>query len=141
MSFGLLGDLNWLAVLVAAVAYFAIGGVWFAAKVFGDKWAASMGWDAATAEKPGPALYIGPAITCLVVTIAVAMLATAVGADGFGDGVVLGLVTGVGIAASVLFVTGYFDATKPKPMTWFGISGGYHAIGILVAAVIVSVWT
>lgn len=29
MSLGLLGDLNWLAVLAAALAYFGLGGLWF----------------------------------------------------------------------------------------------------------------
>ena len=35
MSFDALGDLNWLAVIVAAIAYFALGAIWFAPPVFG----------------------------------------------------------------------------------------------------------
>lgn len=30
MSFDVLGDLNWIAVIIAAVAYFAIGAIWYA---------------------------------------------------------------------------------------------------------------
>jgi hypothetical protein len=140
MGFGVLADLNWLAVAVAALAYFGLGGLWFLPRVFGDIWTRSMGWDAAGDAQPGPAVYIGPLLTCLVATIAVAMLAEATGAETFGDGVVLGLVTGVGIAGAVLFVTGYFDPHKPKPMVWFGVTGAYHLVGLLIAAVIVSVW-
>jgi hypothetical protein len=29
VSFDVLGDLNWLAVIVAALAYFAMGAVWY----------------------------------------------------------------------------------------------------------------
>jgi hypothetical protein len=141
MSFALLGDLNWLAVLVATFAYFALGGAWFAAKVFGDVWAKAMGWDFSDEKQPGPAMYIGPLVTCFIATVAVAMIAQASGADSFGDGVVLGLVAGIGISGAVLFVTGYFDMTKAKPIQWFGIAAGYHVVGLMIAAVIVSVWT
>ena len=33
-----------------------------------------------------------------------------------------------------------FDPNKPEPWTWFAINGMYHALGILIVAVIVSVW-
>jgi hypothetical protein len=140
MTFALLTDLNWLAVIVAALAYFALGGLWFIPRVFGDLWTRSMGWEPTEEDQPGAEVYLGPLVTCVVATIAVALLAEAVGAASVADGVVLGLVTGVGIAGSVLFVTGYFDPKKAHPMMWFGITGGYNAVGLLIAAIIVSVW-
>jgi hypothetical protein len=141
MSLDVLGDVNWLAIIVATLAYFALGGIWFARKVFGDIWTRSIGWDASTEESPGSAVYVGPLITCFVATLAIAMIAQAAGSDGVGDGIVLGIVAGLGIAGSVLFVTGYFDMTKQNPKTWFGVIGGYHLLGITIAAVILSVWT
>lgn len=141
MSFDVLGDLNWLAVLVATIAYFALGGVWFATPVFGKPWMRSLGWAPAEDEKFSVAYYIGPLVTCFVASLAVAMLAAAAGADSFGDGLVLGVVTGVGLAGAVLVVTGYFDPKKPKPMVWTAITGGYHLVGLVIAAVIVSTWT
>jgi hypothetical protein len=141
MSFTLLGDLNWLAVVVATLAYFGLGGIWYAAKVFGDAWAKAMGWDFSGEEKPGPAMYLGPLLTCFVATVAIALIAQASGADGVADGIVLGLVAGIGIAGAILFVTGYFDQTKASPIRWFGIAAGYHLVGLTIASVIVSVWT
>ena len=41
MTFGFLSDLNCLAALVAALAYFAVGAVWYALGVFGRTWAAA----------------------------------------------------------------------------------------------------
>lgn len=141
MSFDLLGDLNWLAVLVAALVYFALGGLWFVPRVFGNIWMRSIGWEPTEEDQPSPAIYLGPLITCLIASIAVAMLAEAAGVDGFGDGLVLGLVTGIGVAGAALLVTGVFDPKKPKPMTWFAVMAGYHLVGLTIAAVIVSVWT
>jgi uncharacterized protein DUF1761 len=141
MSFEVLGDLNWLAVIVATIAYFALGAVWFARPVFGGAWMRSMDWEMSQGEQPGPALYIGPLITCLLASIAVGMLAEATGSDTFSEGIALGLVVGVGVAGSVLFVTGVFDPKKAQPMTWFAVSAGYHLVGLLIASVIVSSWT
>ena len=142
MSFGVLGDLNWLAVIVAAVVYFAIGGLWFAPVAFGKQWQEAIGWTEADAAQATPAkMYVIPAVTCLVTTVALAMVSEATSTDTFGEGIVLGLVAGVGLVASALFVTGFFDPRKPKPQTWIGITVGYHVVAILVAAVILALWT
>jgi hypothetical protein len=73
--------------------------------------------------------------------IALAMLADATGSTRFTEGLGLGLVVGVGIAGSILFVTGVLDPSKPGPAAWFGIMAGYHVLGLLIASVVVSVWT
>jgi uncharacterized protein DUF1761 len=140
MSFDVLGDLNWLAFIVAAIAYFAIGAIWFANGVFGKAWQRAGGLQTPEGQRPGPAYIIGPAITCLIATLALAMLAEATGTTKFGQGIVLGLVTGVGIAAPIVAVTGLFDPRKPNPQTWLFISAGYHVVGLLVASVILAVW-
>jgi hypothetical protein len=61
--------------------------------------------------------------------------------DTVAEGIVLGLVAGVGISGAVLLVTGVFDPKKPEPMTWFGVTGGYHLVGLVIASVIVAAWT
>ncbi|HZO63411.1 MAG TPA: DUF1761 domain-containing protein [Kribbellaceae bacterium] len=142
MSFSVLGDLNWLAVIVAAIVYFAIGGAWFAPFAFGKIWQEAIGWTEADAAKATPAsMYVIPAVTCLVETIALAMLAEATGTDTFGEGIVLGIVAGVGLTAAALYVTGFFDPRKPKPGQWIAITAGYHVVGLLVGAIILAVWT
>ena len=140
MSFEVLGDLNWLAVIVATIVYFALGGVWFANAVLGKAWQRAGGFEIPADQRPGPAYFIGPFITCLITTIAVAMLAKASGTDTVGEGIVLGLVTGVGIATAVLAVGGLFDPQKANPRTWVAISAGYHVVGLLIASVILAVW-
>ena len=140
MRFEVLRDLNWLAMVVATIVYFAIGGIWFANAFLGRAWQRAGGFEVPTDQRPGPAYLIGPFITCLIATVAVAMLAKATGTDTVGEGIALGLLTGVGIAASVVAVTGMFDPQKANPRTWVAISAGYHVVGLLVAAVILAVW-
>ena len=141
MDFGVLGDLNWIAVIVAGLAYYALGALWYAQPVFGRAWQQSMGWEPPADYRPAPTMYLVPLVTCLVSAIAVGMLAEGTATDTFAEGICLGLVVGIGIAATGLFVTGFFDPLKPKPMTTTSINAGYQVVGILIAAIIISIWT
>jgi len=141
MEFGVLGDLNWLAVIVAGLLYYALGALWYAQAVFGRTWQQSMGWQPPDDYRPSPLMYLVPLVTCLVTAIAVGMLAEASATDTFGEGIVLGLVAGIGVAAASLYVTGFFDPQKPKPMTTTAINSGYHVVGILLVGAIVGSWT
>ena len=141
MSFSVLGDLNWLAVIVSTIAFFALGGLWYSKALFGKQWTQAVGWEVPEGEKPPVTLYLVPLLTCLVSAIAVAMLAEATGTDSFGEAIVLGLVVGLGLLTMALLVTGFFDPKKPQPMVWVAITSGYHVVGVLVIAVIVALWT
>ncbi|HZK52309.1 MAG TPA: hypothetical protein VFD47_12190 [Actinomycetota bacterium] len=68
-------------------------------------------------------------------------LAVIVATDTVAEGIVLGLVTGVGIALSALFVTGFFDPQKPQAAVWVAVVSGYHVVGLVIAAIILAIWT
>jgi hypothetical protein len=141
MSLDVLSQLNWLAVIVAGVVYYAIGAAWFAPFLFGRAWQRSIGWDTSQAPPAMTATAIAlPLIAYVVAAIAVAMLAKATGSDDVSGAIVLGLVVAIGFAGSILAVTAAFDPMKPKPWTWFGISFGYHLVGLVVTAIIVCLW-
>jgi hypothetical protein len=140
MSFSVLGDLNWFAVIVATIVYFGLGGLWYAEFLFGKAWQKAMGWDGNAPEGAGAGIYAVPLVTCFVATLATAMLAAATSTDTLGEGIVLAIVVGIGLSASVLAVTGMFDSTKPAAMTTVAISAGYHFVGILLASVILALW-
>ncbi len=141
MTFDSLSDLNWLAVLVAALAYFAIGAVWYAPPLFGKAWAAAGGMEIPEAgARPSPAIYLTPLVGSVLSAIALGMLAKATGTDTLQRGIVLGLVVAIGFAVAISFVTAPFESQKPKPMVWGAINAGYHVVGNLVAAIIVATW-
>jgi hypothetical protein len=141
MSFSVLGDVNWLAVIVSTIVFFALGGLWYSSLLFGKQWSRAVGWEQPEGETTPVALYLVPLATCLIAVIGLAMLQVATDSDTFGEGVVLGLVAGVLVAGSALLVTGFFDPKKPQPMVWVGITAGYHVVGYVIAAVILSLWT
>jgi Protein of unknown function (DUF1761) len=56
MDFGVLGDLNWIAVIIAGLAYYALGALWYAQPVFGRAWQQSMGWEPPADYRPAPTM-------------------------------------------------------------------------------------
>lgn len=141
MSLDGIGELNWLAVVVGAVIYFALGALWYSPVLFGRRWQRSIGWDA---ERQPPEMqvttYVVPLVAMLVMAVAVGLLAAAIGTDDLADGLVLGLVLGIGLSLMHTLVDATFDPNKPEPWVWFAINGSYHALGLIIVAVLVSVW-
>jgi hypothetical protein len=90
--------------------------------------------------RPSPAIYLTPLIGSLLSAVALAMLASASATDTFEEGIVLGAVVAIGFAVSIAFVTAQFESQKPKPMVWGAVNAGYHAVGTLIAAIIVASW-
>jgi hypothetical protein len=136
-----LGQLNWLAVLVGAVVYFVIGAAWFAPAVFGRPWMAAIGWDESRPRpEMNPISYVGPAAFYLVASIATGVLAAATGTDTLEEGITLGLVVGLGYALVVTATDAVFDPNKPKPWTWFVISGAYHVVSLILVGAILGAW-
>jgi hypothetical protein len=138
MSFDVLGDVDWLAVVIAAGAYFIIGAVWYAPPVLGNAWMAAGGMQRPEGQRPNPSIYVVPLIGSLLSAIALGMIAAATHTDTVGEGIVLGLVVGIGFAISIALVTATFETNKPNAFAWGGINAGYHLIGNLVAAVIIA---
>ncbi len=141
MSFSSLGELNWLAVIVATIVYIALGALWYSPGLFGKRYWKSIGWNPSESEQPASAaFYVSAFIGYLVIVIAIGMLSVATGTDTFAEGLILGIVLGVLLAGAIFFTTAKYEPTKLEPMTWFVITGGYAALGIIISSIILAVW-
>jgi hypothetical protein len=130
---------NWLAVAAATLALYVLGVLWYSPALFGPRWRAGVGFVPPRDWKPGKLLYLAPLAGCFVVTLATALLVTIADAHSATDGVVLGLIVGLGYAAAVAGV----DATAPshpRPGTLALIVGAYWTTGLTMVAVILSAW-
>jgi hypothetical protein len=140
MGLEVLGELNWWAVVVATAIYWVLGALWFSPVLFQKPWLASMGYTPDPDESPGASVILFPALTCAVTTIGVGVLGAWTGAQGFGDGVRLGLVLCLGLAMTLIGVTAFFEPTKASRSTWWWTNASYHVVGIFVAAVLLAAW-
>ena len=133
-----LSGVNFVAVIVATVVYFALGALWFApASPIGRAWVAASAYESPTSGTSSTnAFYIVPALTTFVSVLATALLANATGTDTLTEGIVLGLVVGIGYAAVILLNTAAFEFAKPNRTVWGVIDASYHVIGLLLASII-----
>ncbi len=132
----MLQEINWLAVVVAGLAFFMLGAVWYSA-LFGKAWArfADIDW-----ENPGgnTAAIFGTTLVLEILASAVlAHLVQLSGHDGWKIGLHLGLMVGLGIVLPVIAINNLFQR---KPLGLIAIDAGHMALGLAIAGTIVAAW-
>jgi hypothetical protein len=142
--------INYLAVLVAAIVIFVLGGLWYSPVLFMKKWLAlqnrseeQMRAEAAAANMP--VLYISAFVTALVTSWVMAHLlghfAAAVDPNvmhpSAAHGATFGFVCWLGFAAPTSYATAIFSG-KPKQL-WL-IDSTYNLVAFVLAGAILGAW-
>ena len=128
-----MSNVNILAVIVAALSSFLLGGLWYSTPLFGAAWRRA----AAGPQIEGhPARVFGLSflfalIAALVYALLVPPPASALAA------VTQGLLVGAGLVAAS-FGINYQFANRPTVM-WL-IDGGYHTVQFTIYGVILGLW-
>lgn len=138
MDTTIFSNLNWLHILVAALAYFALGSIWYA-PLFGKKWVAYQNIDmnAPDAKKGVALIMFGSFVWMLIAVTGLAIIVYRLNLTEVLSGVKWGLLTGICFSAAAISITYLY--TK-KPLGLHLIDGLYHVIGQIIAAVILCVW-
>jgi len=124
-------DINWLAVLIAVVAFQIVGFLWYG-PLFGARWRAAMGISESDAASPGAALVVG--LVCSIVSaIALALLLTLGDDPDVQLGIALGALVGVGFIAATMVMHAAYEQ-KDQTVLWVGIS--YQVVGTIVMGAI-----
>lgn len=133
-------DVNWLAIIVAAVAAFAIGALWYSPTLFGRKWMAAHGH---TPEKMAAMrssmakTYTYSFVTYLITAMVIALLVGLTGAGTAMLGIVLAVLAWVGFG----FATGLnANLYSDKPAAAFLIDAGYQVVYVIVMGAIIGAW-
>ncbi len=131
-------NLNYLAVIVSSIVYFAIGAFWYSRSLFGTAWGREIGlkMDGKKPQNPAVLPMIGQFVSAILFAIGIAVIIQLTGKPGIWIGVKTALLT------IILFVFPINSGTlffKNKPVL-FLIEGGYQAVGALVIGIILAVW-
>lgn len=129
---------NWLAIAVAAIAYFSLGAIWFNPKVFGTAWMKGHNITPSEEDKKNMGKIMGMTLVlCFVGAMISCYFVLALNSWTWMSGAKIGLLagsgfTGVGIAMNYMY-------TK-KPISLIIIDSLYHVAGLIICCVILSVW-
>ncbi|MXZ55024.1 MAG: DUF1761 domain-containing protein [Gammaproteobacteria bacterium] len=134
MTFDILA-LNWLAILVATLSSFVLGGLWYG-PLFGKRWLRALGkseYDLTPSAVPFVIAFVTSFITCF----AIAWLISLLEISTWQQGALFGLIVGVTFIACSSISDGAFCR-----FSWalLAIQAGYRALHCVVAGVILAVW-
>lgn len=136
-------DLNWAAIGTAVVAAFAVGLVWFSPSVLGSFWARQVARYTGIPEgdTTSGASHGRPLATWLAAiainAVALAVTAEAVGAESADDGIVLGLVLGIGFGATI---SSWPPIFARMPWQWWLVNTGAFLLMQATMGAILGAW-
>jgi len=130
---------NHLAVIVSAVAYFMLGGLWFGL-VFANAWMQAVGKTMEELQRttmPEGVLYTLAFIFALVLSYTLNWLLNRSGKQGANEGVKLAIGLWIGIVATTIGPIFMFSGSS---LRLFILDAGYPLVAMVVSGAIIGGW-
>jgi len=132
-----LSQLNWLHVLVATVAFFILGALWYSPVLFAKKWTQLNAIDMSGDKKGMGAIMFASFVLMFIACTGLAGLQQVLPvADAMG-GIKLGLLTGICFSATAISIS-YLYVKKAVALHF--IDWGYQVVGMTLASFILAIW-
>jgi hypothetical protein len=128
---------NYLAILVAAVSSFLIGGLWYSPVLFGRVWMRESGFTEKILRAKGRVGQIMAASFALELVMAFNLAAFLGSKATIAFGAFAGAAAGFGWVAMAFGVTYLFER---KSLRIFFINAGYHGVALTVMGAILGAW-
>ena len=133
----LLGTLNWLAVVVSALAAFALGALWYG-PLFGKAWQTLSGVTDAEIQQRHPAKTYGTAFVLnLIAAFGMGMVMQLHPSPDLGSGFNVGLLIGIAFVATSFGINYLFAF---RPLRLYLIDAGYMVALLAVMGAILGGW-
>ena len=128
---------NYLAVIVAAIAYWLLGAIWYGV-VFGEAWMALEHMTAEQARSMNPVLpYVITLVLNVLIAYALAQICIWRNANTLGRGASVGVLLWVGFVGPVTFTT-YMYEMRPKEL--YAINQFFPLAGFVLMGAILGGW-
>jgi Protein of unknown function (DUF1761) len=131
-------EINYLAVLLAAVSSMVVGYAWYAPKVFGDKWAKFVGLNEEKMKKGAPKAmslaFVASLITAYVLAHVIYLANSYFDNSFMQDALSTALWLWLGLTAARLWV---HDLFEQRPAFITAIAAGYELVTLIVMAAII----
>ena len=129
---------NYLAVVVSAVVYWLLGGLWYGL-LFSKQWMALENMTEAQARTMNPVIAtIITFVLNLLIAFVLAQVCAWRNANTIGRGAAIGVLLWIGIVAPITYTTHMYEM-RPKEL--FAINEFYPLVGLCLMGAILGVWT
>ena len=130
-------NINYLAVIVAAIAYWLIGALWYSPMLFAKPWARYVNFQEEWRKGMVLSMVLS-FIGFLIISFTMAIFISYLVYIDMERSIKIALLAGIGFMAVPMYVNYLYNK---KPIGLFFIDAGYHFVGFLVVALILSLWT
>lgn len=130
-------EINYLAVLFAAILNMGLGFAWYSPQLFGSQWLKEVGLKKESTKNPGPMFLLLPFAGALIMNYVLAHFVAYAGGKNAIDGIITGVWAALGFVATTTLVN-YLFAGKSKEL--YLIDVGYHLIGLVLSGAILGAW-
>jgi hypothetical protein len=131
-----MSTVNWLAVLVAGISAFVLGGVWYSPALFGKAWMKENKMSVEDVQKGNKGKIFGWSfILSLVMAVNLAMFLNDA-KIGLEMGIVYGLLTGLWIFCGIAIVALF----ELKSARYIFVNGGYMVVALGMMGAIIGAW-
>ncbi|RYY64300.1 MAG: DUF1761 domain-containing protein [Chitinophagaceae bacterium] len=140
MDTSFLSDLNWLAILCGALAYFMLGALWYSKALFAVPWLRFVNIDPHNpdAKKDMGVIMLASFLFMFIISIGIAILKHRLGlTGGWMSGIKLGGFVGFFFGATAISISYLYEK---RPLGLHFINGGYTIMGSLLSAIIICSW-
>jgi hypothetical protein len=129
-------NLNWLAIIVASVSAFALGGLWYSPLMFVNRWMKETGLtQESNTGRSMPKIF---GLSFILSFIASFFLAMFIGPGaGASFGALAGFMAGIGWVLTFIGIIYLFEA---RSLALFFINAGYSVVSLTVMGLIIGVW-
>jgi len=129
-------DVNYLAVALAALSAFVLGGLWYSPLLFSKAWVRLNGFNEEELKKnANMGMIFGGAFLCNLICAFVFAMFTRGGIPDIGDGASYGFATGLGIVG---FSFGLNYLFERRPFALWLINAGYFTLQFTIFGVILA---
>jgi len=126
--------IDWVGVIIATVAAMVLGAVWYG-PLFGQRWFALVGKTREELKSQGGIGYLLAAVGSFVLAIVMTYVTQWGAAEGFGEGIIVGIVMWAGFVLSTQVVGAVFEG---RPWELIMLNSGSSLLTFAIVAGIVS---
>ncbi|MCH8201910.1 MAG: DUF1761 domain-containing protein [Proteobacteria bacterium] len=131
------GELNFIAILSAAISSFVIAGLWYSNSLFAKDWMTENNFTAEDLADPKPAM-IKSFIATLLLAFGLAILLRLAGITGWLNGAAFGAIVAIFVHGAASFPNYAFEN---KSLRLFMIHMGNSIFGLMVMGAILAGWS